>query len=321
MKKLLGIVVLGLIVFTTSADALTKSKKTKFKTGQLYEDTVFWEGGVTMKLPPGQWEMIAKWGWSVSSVRANGVTLVLREGNKIKAAVGFSHIDSGGKWIGYINDWLRSVFLVNPTDGCYERSEYYLDKRSVLGAAFNCLIIRHDDVMKELYGADKDAYKTSGYNQGPVKVWIRKNNIEVPKIMLSSEHIFYAPSVRNKVLGMGIAINPELYGAPAIKFGTEETSEFHRANIDQYPEIKKFMENWVKISAKRHKIFEKNVKAKNIHKLDLSKYGVAEAIEETKTTVSSSSTTEELKECVKLFKANELTKEQFENCKNKVLSQ
>ena len=123
------------------------------------------------------------------------------------------------------------------------------------------------------------------------------------------------------ILGMGIAINPELYGAPAIKFGTEETSEFHRANIDQYPEIKKFMENWVKISAKRHKIFEKNVKAKNIHKLDLSKYGEAEAIEETKTTVSSSGTTEELKECVKLFKANELTKEQFENCKNKVLSQ
>ena len=41
------------------------------------------------------------------------------------------------------------------------KGEYYLVKRSVIGAAFNCLIIRHDDVMKELYSVDKDAYKSS----------------------------------------------------------------------------------------------------------------------------------------------------------------
>ena len=318
MKKLLGILVLGLILFATSADALTKTKKTKFKKGQLYEGTIIWEGGVTLKLPPGQWQMIASWGWSVSAVRANGVTLVLTEGNKLKAVVGFSHVDSGGKWIGYINDWLRSVFLVNKTDGCYERSEYYLVKRSVIGAAFNCLIIRHDDVMKELYSADKDAYKSSGYNQSQVKVWIRKNNIEIPKIMLSSDHLFYAPSVRNKVLGMGIAINPEYYWGPAIKFGSEESSEFHRANIDQYPDAKKFMENWVKTSAKRHKIFEKNVKAKNIHKLDLSKYGVAEAIEETKTT--SSNVTKELEKLNELYKSGAITKEEFDKAKKILLN-
>ena len=98
--------------------------------------------------------------------------------------------------------------------------------------------------------------------------------------MLSSDHLFYAPSVRNKVLGMGIAINPEYYGGPAIKFGSEDLSEFHRANIDQYPDAKVYGELGKNFCKKRHKIFEKNVKAKNIHKLDLSKYGAAEAIKE-----------------------------------------
>ena len=43
MKKLLGILVLGLIFFATSADSLTKTKKTKFKKGQIYEGTVVYK--------------------------------------------------------------------------------------------------------------------------------------------------------------------------------------------------------------------------------------------------------------------------------------
>ena len=321
MKKILGILVLGLILFATSADAIFKTKRTKFKTGQVYEGSIVYQGGVKINLPEGQWTMIGRWGWSVSAVRADGVTLGILENNTLKGLIDIAHVDSGGKWIGYVNDWIREVYIVNKTDGCYKRSEYYLVERHTEGAAFNCLVIRHFDVQKEIYNPDKDYAKYQVLNQGFLRVWIKKNNIELPMTLLSSEHAFYAPSVRNKVLVLSYLINPELYGSSKTEFGTEETSEYHRANINKYPSKKKFMENWVKIAAQRHKNFEKDVGAKEIHKLDLSKYGAAEAIEETKTAVSSSGTTEELKECVKLFKANELTKEQFENCKNKVLSQ
>ena len=318
MKKLLGILVLGLILFSTSAEA---GKKTRFKTGQVYEGTIIYEGGVNINLPDGKWTMLGRWGWSVSAVRADGITLGILEDNILKGLIEMTHVDSGGKWISHVNDWIRSVYIVNKTDGCYERSEYYLVERYKSGAAFNCLVVRHFDVRKEIYNPDKDVYKYQTFKQGFFRVWVRDNNIELPLVMLGSEHAFYAPSVRNKVIILTYIINPEMYGAFKTEFGTEETSEYHRANINRYHDKKKFIENWVKLAAQRHKAFEKDVRAKEIHKLDLSKYGAAEATEETKTKISSSSTTEELKECTKLYKAGDLTKKQFENCKDKVLSQ
>ena len=81
------------------------------------------------------------------------------------------------------------------------------------------------------------------------------------------------------------------------------------------------MEKWVKLSAKRHRLFENGVRAKERHKLDFGEYGVEEVFEKTQATPTSSSTTEELKECIKLYKAGDLTKKQFENCKNKILNQ
>ena len=159
MKKLLGIVVLGLILFATSADAITKTKRTKFKTGQVYEGNVVYEGGVNINLPAGKWTMLGRWGWSVSAVRGDGITLGILEDNILKGLIEMTHVDSGGKWIGYINDWITSAYIVNKTDGCYKRSEYYLVERYKQGAAFNCLIVRHFDVEKEIYSPDRDYAK------------------------------------------------------------------------------------------------------------------------------------------------------------------
>ena len=272
MKKLLGIVVLGLILIASSAQA-AKSKKTKLKTGQIYEGTIIWEGGVSINLPAGKWKMLGKYDWSYNLIYSNGVTLALLDGNVLKGLVELTHVDSGGKWVGYINSWLQEVYMVNKTDGCYERSEYYLVKRYKKGAAFNCLVIRHFEVIKEIYNPDKDILKYQTLNQPFIRVWIKKNNnIKLPMTMLASEHAFYAQSVRNKVIIVSYLINPELYGASKTEFGTENTSEYHRANIGRYLDKKEFMENWVKIAVQRHKVFEKDVGAKKIHKLDLSEY-------------------------------------------------
>jgi hypothetical protein len=182
------------------------------------------------------------------------------------------------------------------------------------GAAFNCLVIRHFDLKKEIYSPDEDAYK--GSTPGWFKVWIRKNEIELPKVMLGSEHVFYAPSVRNKVLMLNYFINPELYGASKTEFGTEETSEYHRANIDRYPDKKKFMKKWVKLSAKRHKSFEEDVGAQKRHKLNLRDLGVGGT---TSTKATNSGIGSELKELHKLYLEGALTKEEFEKAKKKLL--
>ena len=191
----------------------------------------------------------------------------------------------------------------------------------------NCFIVQHVDVNKELYHPDDP--KTKTYS-AIARKWIRENNIEVPKIMLCGGGAYFAPVVRDTLYTWGYCIDPEVFGASKNKFTTEDTSEYHPANINQYPDKKKFMDDWIKLTAQRHKAFELMLGAKERHKLDFSSLGdepikeiksTSKKTKETKTEISSSGTTDELKECIKLFKANELSKKQFEICKDKVLSQ
>ena len=81
------------------------------------------------------------------------------------------------------------------------------------------------------------------------------------------------------------------------------------------------MEEFIKLAAQRHKLFEKGLGAKERHKLDLSEYGIGEIVKETKTTniTSGSSMSDEIKELNKLYDEGVLTKEEFEKAKKKVL--
>ena len=139
--------------------------------------------------------------------------------------------------------------------------------------------------------------------------------------MLCSEHIFFAASVQELLTVFWHCINPDTHGASKSKIFTEEGSEYHPSNIHQYPNKKKFMEEFIKTSAQQHKLFEKTMGAKEKHKMDLSKYGVGEIIKETKTTSSSSDITVEIKELYELYKEGVLTKEEFTKAKKKILNE
>ena len=78
------------------------------------------------------------------------------------------------------------------------------------------------------------------------------------------------------------------------------------------------MEEWVKLAAHRHRIFEEQVRAKDHHKLDLNEYLVEESILATETQ-GSKNITKELKELSELYKEGSLTKKQFEKAKDKLL--
>ena len=122
--------------------------------------------------------------------------------------------------------------------------------------------------------------------------------MELPRIVICAQTYFYAPSITETVLSLEYCMNPETNGGPKNKYTSEEASEYHPQNINKHPEHKKFMEKIIKIAAKRHKYFEKEIKAREKHKLDLSEYGVGEIIEETKTTniTSGSGISDEIKE-------------------------
>ena len=316
MKKFLVTLILGLILFAE----ISYAKREQFKRGKIYEGKINWSHKIIMDLPPGQWEVMEVWGWSVSNVFAKGVALVQIENGKLKNLIEITEVDGGGKWISIVAQWVESNVFFDKYDGCYERSEYYLVKFFKKGMSYNCFRVRHVDLNKELHYPDNPdgRHKTS---TAQIRRWISKNNIQTPSIMLGSMHLFFSPSVKDTLTIIDYYIDPELNGAPKNKFITEETSEYHRSNINQYPDKKKYMENWVKIAAQRHKIFEELVRAKEHHKLDLSEYGVGEVLKETQTTVSSSGLTEEIKELHKLYEEGVITKEEFEKGKKKILSQ
>ena len=313
MKKLLGIVVLGLLLFIEATEA---AKRTSFKKGMILEGEVFWTQKIKVNLPAGQWQVVDKWRWQVNAVNGRGVSLVKLNGNVLDEVIEFEEVNVNGKWISHVVQWLQEVFFKNENDGCYQRPEYYLLKVKKSGGFFNCLKVRHYDTEKLLFSPDDKWRKTA---TAIIRKYLREENIEVPKIMIGRSHGFFAPSVKDSYYGIFYVFNPETQGGPKSKFLTEDTNEYHRSNISNYPKFKKYMDDFVNAAAYEHAKFEEMVRAKSQHLLDLSQFDID--IKETKTTVSSSGTTDELKECIKLYKAGDLTKKQFETCKNKVLNQ
>ena len=97
-------------------------------------------------------------------------------------------------------------------------------------------------------------------------------------------------------------------------FRTEETSEYNKNNIDNFPDHKLVMEKWVAISAKRHLEFEKFTRAKKDHLLNLDNY-INENI-----STNSSNITEQLKKLNDLYKSGALTEEEFKKAKSKILN-
>ena len=111
-------------------------------------------------------------------------------------------------------------------------------------------------------------------------------------------------------------INPELINAPKSNFFTEETSEYHKHNISQFPDHSETMNRWISNSSKFHKEFETMTSAKNRHKLSLDKY-----ILDSKTEVKSEDPIiDQLNKLNDLFKSGALTKEEFEKAKKKILN-
>ena len=313
MKQAILILVLGVILFYQSAEA----KQTRWVRGQIYENEITWVKNTKIKLPPGQFTLMLSHNWSSWGIEIAGKWLISTKGNLFHQSLSLDRVGSG-KYTAYMKIIYEEVFFRNKYDGCYPRSEYTVMKLNKIGSFFNCFIVRHHDVQKLLYAPD-DPQRTTIYQ----KYVIKKYNVELPRILLCAETYFYASSITETVLSLEYCINPETNGASKTLYTSEESSEYHPQNINKFPDKKKFMEEFIKLSAQRHKAFEKAIKAKEKHKLDLSEYGVGEIIEETKTTISSTSSgiAKELKELNDLYKEGVLTKEEFEKAKKKVLSQ
>ena len=311
MTRFIIALFLVLSLFLQSAQA----RQTKWILNKTYENEVTWEKNIKIKLPPGEvFTLMYRDYWFSWGIDINSKWLISTKGNLYHQDLSLDRIGST-KYLAYLKIIYEEIFFKNKYDGCYPRSEYTVMKRRKKGGFFNCFIVRHIDVNKALYAPD-DPETTTNH----AKHVFKKYNLELPPILLCYESIFYAPSITEVVLSPQWCINPETNGASKTLYTSEETSEYHPQNIRNYPDKKKFMDNFIKLAAQRHKHFEKELKAKEKHKIDLTEFGVGETIEESKTMSSSGDITVEIKELYELYKEGVLTKEEFEKGKKKLLN-
>ena len=115
MKKLLGILVLGLIFLAETANAGVG----RFKSGQFYEGEVVWSSRVKVTLPDGKWQVADKWSWSYNALVAGQVVLILEENNIAQGTVAIGEFAGNGKWISYVAQAVYEVLYTGKYDGCY----------------------------------------------------------------------------------------------------------------------------------------------------------------------------------------------------------
>ena len=240
----------------------------KYEIGDKIKNEIVLDKKIKLLLSDGEWEILEKTNWCWYAFCGRYVSLAKLIEKEIAETYSLGYLDTAGKRISAVDIFIYETTFLNKHDGCYKRPEYYRLELYHKGSTINCMIVGHVDVNKELYNPDD---KTLAYLDAKIISWIEDNDIEIPKIALTSDHIFFLRSVSPRYYYISHSINPKFFNGPKIKFFTEESSEYHPLNIDNHPTHKKFIDKFLSNESLFHKLLEDKIKLKQRHKLDLSK--------------------------------------------------
>jgi hypothetical protein len=313
MKKILLIFLIQIFFLNTNV----YSNINKFKKGDILFNEIKLSKKKSLTLPEGNWEVTYRSTEIVYGMKFSLISLVKLKNNKISEflEIGFSNL--AGKFVYYVDPIMTEIMFKNTHDGCYERPEYLVMELYRKGSTHNCFKIRHLETVKELYNPDDKS--TLGF-LASIKKYINDNNQKnLPKIMLGSFHSYFSRTNGGDWYLISHLINPKNINAPDSKFFTEESSEYHKYNIDNYPTHKEVMNKWISSSAKRHLELEKLAKANTNHRLNLEKYVLKDNHLDNSKQENNINFIDQLNKLNDLFKSGSLSKEEFEKAKRKLL--
>ena len=304
MKKIIAII---LILFF-SAEVNAK----RYKVNDVIENQFVMNKKFQLNLPEGKWTVVQSRGNNYYGLASKIYLLVRLENNLAVEYIEIAEMKTAGVFESLVNQAIYEALFKNKYDGCYERPEYFVVKVYKKCSTHNCLVIDHSDVHKDFFTPDDGEASDAG-----VKKWIRDNNIQLPRVGLSSFHAYFSRLAAGKWYLLSYGIDPKILNGPKNNFISEETSEYHKNNISNYPDHQKTMQKWVSISAQRHIEFEKLIKVIERHKLDLgnlspSKSKLSENL--------SNDIIDQINKLNDLYKNGILTKDEFEKAKKKILN-
>jgi len=306
LKKILWILVIALLL---NSNAYAK----KYNTDDVVENQFYINKKFILDLPKGKWTVVEKKRLSYYGLSNLEYTLVKTNGNKVTEAISIIEWKTAGFMENLVNHALIEIMFKDKYDGCYDRPEYTVMKFYKKGSSHNCFWVGHHDLIKHIYNPDNPELKTANTQ---LKMWLKEKKITLPDVALYSEHSYFSRLAGGKWYGLVYVVDPKILNAPDNSFITEDSSEYHKYNIDKYPEHKKIMEKWTSISAQRHLDFENLVNAKKQHKLDLNYFS---PIKNTTSQNQNEELINQLKNLNDLFKNGALTREEFEKAKKKLL--
>ena len=304
MKKIIAIILM--LFFSAEVNAK------RYKVNDVIENQFVMNKKFKLNLPEGKWTVIRSHGDNYYGLASKIYLLVRLENNLAVEYIEIAEMKTAGIFESLVNQAIYEALFKNKYDGCYERPEYFVVKVYKKGSTHNCLVIDHSDVHKDFFTPDDREASNAG-----VKKWIRDNNIQLPRVGLSSFHAYFSRLAAGKWYLLSYGIDPKILNGPKNNFISEETSEYHKNNISNYPDHQKTMQKWVSISAQRHIEFENLIKVIERHKLDLSN------LSPSKSQLSKNSSNEIIDQINKLndlYKNGILTKDEFEKAKKKILN-
>ena len=304
MKKIIAIILM--LFFSAEVNAK------RYKVNDVIENQFAMNKKFQLNLPEGKWTVVRSHGSNYYGLASKIYLLVRLENNLAVEYIEIAEMKTAGVFESLVNQAIYEALFKNKYDGCYERPEYFVVKVYKKGSTHNCLVIDHSDVHKDFFTPDDREASNAG-----VKKWIRDNNIQLPRVGLSSFHAYFSRLAAGKWYLLSYGIDPKILNGPKNNFISEETSEYHKNNISNYPDHQKTMQKWVSISAQRHIEFENLIKVIERHKLDLSN------LSPSKSQLSKNSSNEIIDQINKLndlYKNGILTKDEFEKAKKKILN-
>ena len=308
MKKFLSIIFVYFIILLMCTEVNAK----RYRVNDIIENQFVMNKKFKLNLPEGKWTVIRNSSDFYYGLTSKIYTLVRLENNFAVETITIAEMKTAGIYESLVNQAIYESLFKNKYDGCYERPEYFVVKVYKKGSTHNCLVIDHSDVHKDFFTPDDPEIADAD-----VTKWFRDHNIQLPRVGLNSFHAYFSRLAAGKWYLLSYGIDPKILNAPINKFISEETSEYHKNNISNYPEHQKIMQKWVSISAKRHIEFENIIKILERHKLDLSALSPLTSVSTKKL---SSDILDQINKLNDLYKSGVLTKDEFEKAKKKILN-
>jgi hypothetical protein len=310
MRYLLAkFLVLTIFLLMGHSHVLAKS----YKVGDVIKDVFIVNNKFKLNLPKGYWTLVEKSAFDYY-IKNKVFTLLRIENNNVMEGISITEWKTAGVHEDIINTALIEIMFKNKYDGCYEKPEYTVLEFYKLGSTHNCFWVGHHDLIKHIYNPDNPELRTANTQ---LKKWLKENQLSLPKVALYSEHSYFSRLKMGKWFYVVYTADPKILNAPDNKFIEENTSEYHKYNIDNYPQHKKIMKKWISISAQRHIDFENTIKVLNKHKLNLDKFYPNKSVVNG---VNSNEIIDQLQKLDDLYKNGVLTAKEFVKAKKKLLN-